>query len=265
MRTVLLILGSLFVVTAFLMIFGGWAMFLANSALTAGDAFPNSRLHTSSYALVLKQVNINIGDAAWWQPSHSDIVTIRLSASSNDPSKRVFIGVAPAADADAYLRDVLYAELINLQVSGDPFHGFSFTVEYRIHPGESPIWAPATRNFWTVSVKGYGTQTLEWSPRTGNYWIVFMNEDASAGVDLTVGVGAKVPLLAMMASGFLIGGVIVLVIGGVLLYFGIRRPSRVEAARTEPQPSAVVYCRSCGAANRPDSRFCRNCGAEFKP
>ena len=50
-----------------------------------------------------------------------------------------------------------------------------------------------------------------------------MNEDGSAGVDLTTNLGAKIPLLSIVGSILLAAGVIALIVGGVMVYFGVRR------------------------------------------
>ena len=56
-----------------------------------------------------------------------------------------------------------------------------------------------------------------------DYWIVAMNADGSAGVDLTVKIGAKVPILRMIGNAMMAGGFIVLILGGALIYFGALR------------------------------------------
>lgn len=225
-RILLLIFGSIVLLAGFALVVGGGALIWVNTALTDNEGFLSTesrQLETDSYAIVLKRVNIHFGDGIDLGVGSSDIVTIKLTAFSNDPSKNVFIGIAEESDANAYLSRVKYEEISRLRMQGNPLQGFSFSEEYSTHSGNASPDDPASQTFWTVSEYGAGTQTLEWSPETGRYWIILMNEDGSAGVDLTVKAGVRVSLFSMIALGFLVGGVIALIIGGVMVYYGVRR------------------------------------------
>jgi len=146
-------------------------------------------------------------------------VTIRITISSNDPSKNVLVGIAEASDAMQYLDNVEYDEITRFSVSPSR----TAEIEYETHSGEETPADPTTQTFWKAAKHGSGAQTLEWSPEPGNYWIALMNEDGSAGVDLEMRVGAKIPLLSTIGSILVVLGVIALIIGGTIIYFGIRR------------------------------------------
>ena len=50
-----------------------------------------------------------------------------------------------------------------------------------------------------------------------------MNEDGSAGLDDTVSLGARIPLLSTVGLGLILGGIVGLAVGVIMLYFGARR------------------------------------------
>jgi hypothetical protein len=49
-----------------------------------------------------------------------------------------------------------------------------------------------------------------------------MNEDVSAGIDATVRIGAKIPLLSTIGFWLIVADIITLAVAIILLYFGIR-------------------------------------------
>ncbi len=64
---------------------------------------------------------------------------------------------------------------------------------------------------------------MEWETEVGRHSIVLMNDDGSAGVDLSVIYKVNVPSLFGLSLGFVIGGTVVLVIGSLMVYFAVRR------------------------------------------
>lgn len=225
-RILPLVFGGIILLVAMGLVVGGGALLWVNTSLIDNEDFITTQsypLERDSYALAFQQLNIDVDEVvgAWgvWKPSPSDLVTIKLTVSSNDPSKNVFLGIGDETDVEAYLFDVYYDEITNFSIS--PTH--SLSVEFTPHPGDSVTSEPTSQTFWTVSTHGAGTQTLEWSPEEGDYWFVLMNEDGSAGVDMNITFGVKIPLLSTIGIALLIGGVIALIIGGFLVYLGIRR------------------------------------------
>ncbi len=225
LRIVLLVTGGISLLIAFGLLVGGGALLWLNTSLTDSGGFittKSSQLATDSYAIVLQHIDIDWGDsmAGWglWRPSPGDFVTIKISGSSNDPTRDIFIGIAREADALPYLSNVDYDEVTRFDVSTSGV----VTVEYTRHRGRAAPSSPTSETFWVASKHGSGTQTLEWNPEAGNYWIVLMNEDGSASVDLTVVAGAKVPLLPTIGLALFVGGAVALVIGVLMIYFGVR-------------------------------------------
>jgi hypothetical protein len=82
-----------------------------------------------------------------------------------------------------------------------------------------------------VKAAGPGTQTLAWQVANGRWTVVAMNADASAPVSVRVNAAATLPALPWVATGLLIGGVVVLLAGGLLIALPVHGASR---QRTPP-------------------------------
>jgi hypothetical protein len=150
-----------------------------------------------------------------------DLVAFKVEGSNNDASKGIFIGVAQESDLMDYLNDVEYDEITD--ISFDPF-----AVEYKNHPGNSSPTAPTSETFWMESVSGTGTQVLEWELETGTYSLVLMNEDGSRDVDLDVSVGVKASWILGVGIGFVVGGIIALLIGILMFISALRGRKRSQ-------------------------------------
>jgi len=240
MRIVPVVVGSILLLMGVATIFAGVALFFINSAMTSSSMFSAVDIHTGSHAMVFKEINVNLGDS-WWKPKPSDVATIRIRVSSNNQSKGIFLGIAPADEAQAYLRGVGYDELTDLSIAGDPFKGFSITFSHTGVPGDQPLERklplPLTQSFWEVSAHGTGTQALEWSPSTGTYWLILMNEDASTGVDAELGLGIDIPILSTISTVILVVAIAFVVGGVAFLSIGLRR---TYPPPPPPPPAAVA-------------------------
>jgi len=217
-RIILLIFGVLILLAAVGLLFGGGAIMWANSALTDSEGFYTTGtvdLDRDSHAIVTTPVNMDVRAAWLW--GWGNLATIKVEGSNDNPSKQIFIGIAEESHLNAYLSDVEYDEITEFDI--DPFE-----VTYVHHPGASEPAAPTSETFWEQSAHGAGVQTLEWELEAGSFSIVLMNDDGSAGIDLSIVFGAKVPLLFQVGVGLLVGGVVALAIGTVMVYFAARRP-----------------------------------------
>ena len=152
-----------------------------------------------------------------------------VEGSNDDPSKQIFIAVSEDSDLKAYLSGVDYDEM---DLVGRGWLS-SLTAVYTNHPGSSAPATPASQTFWTESAHGAGTQTLEWETEVGSHSMVLMNDDGSSGVDLSVVFKAKIPSVFGLSVGLLIGGVVVLVAGGFMVYLAVRRPQITTQTPTE--------------------------------
>ncbi len=226
-KILVLVFGGIILLGAFALLIGGGALLWINTSLIDNEGFiivESNPLKRDSYAIAFQHINIDVSEVVgtWgvWRPSPSDFVTIKLTYSNNNLSKNVFLGIANESDVETYLFDVYYDEVTRFSLIS-PSH--SLDAIFETHPGDSVTSDPTSQTFWTASKHGTGTQNLEWIPEEGNYWIVLMNEDGSAGIDLNLSFGAKIPLLSTISLVLIVGGIISLLIGGVLIYFGVRR------------------------------------------
>ena len=222
-KIILLVIGILVLLLTVGLLFAGGALVWASNSQTDSDGFFNTSsivLERDSYALVVPSINIDVETMGLWE--WSDFFTLKIGGSSNDSAGGIFLGVAREADIDSYLSGVEYDEISRLTIHHDD--AAPYDIEFTRKHGNSTPVEPATQTFWLVSAHGAGTQSLEWSPEAaGSYSIVLMNEDALRGVDLSVVVGAKVPLVFAVGVGLLGGGVVGLVIGVVMIYLAVRR------------------------------------------
>ena len=220
-RIILLIFGSITLLAAVFLVVIGGTLLGVYSGFTDDEGFISTnsiQFETDSYAVVFQPIDIEIGEVAGvsvWRPSPGDFVTVKLSGSNNNPSKNVFVGIARESDVMTYFSGVEYDEVTDFRYGG-------FDVGYDSHSGDEVPADPVSQTFWVVSAYGSGVQSLEWKPEGGSYSVVLMNGDGSAGVDLSMRAGAKVPLLLAIGQMLFIAGVVALIIGGVVIYFGVR-------------------------------------------
>jgi len=193
------------------MAIGGVAVLSVHSNFGDSEGFIMSYpvdLSVDSYAVVQKAVNINIDtDLPIWTPDMSNFVQLKIQATSNDPSKEVFIGIASVSDASSYMSGTNYHEVDDFSWDYNPWRETATRISYHEKNGGAPAGAPIIHSFWSAHVSGSGTQTLTWDPTQGSFWIVGMNADGSQDVDLEVRMGARLPILQS--------------IGGILLAIGL--------------------------------------------
>ena len=230
-KIVLLVFGIIALLISISLLVGGGALLWADNVIKDSKGFYTTKtiqIEKDSYAIVTGPADIDIDtgwDRGWgWGWDLGDLVTFKVEGSSNDPSNQIFIGVARESDIDAYLRGVEYDEITDLHINPD-------RLDYQNHPGSIVPGDPTSQTFWTESTYGVGTQILEWELEPGSHSLVLMNDDGSAGIDMNVVLGAKVPLLFIIGVGILVGGVVALFISILMIYFSARRRGTVP-----PQP-----------------------------
>jgi hypothetical protein len=137
-----------------------------------------------------------------------------VEASSPRP---VFIGIGRTRDVERYFADVENAQITEFDT--DPF-----SVNYRRRAGTAEPALPASQDFWLIQASGAGTQAISWPVEEGKWSVVAMNADGSRGVSVDSRLGARISSLRSFAIGLLAAGALLLVVGGGLMYLGIRRP-----------------------------------------
>jgi hypothetical protein len=217
-RVPLLVFGSIGVLVGLALLAGGAAAVWGLSQRDGSGYFSTGThgLSTTSYAFASDTLDMGPDAPGWFG---ENFATVRIQASSRQP---VFIGIARADDVKRYLAQVPHTEVTD--VDTDPFRVTSHPIEGRTKPAP-----PARQGFWRVQASGLGTQTIRWPLEKGTWSAVAMNADGSRGVAVAVRLGARVPALRWVAIGLLAGGGLVLLLGGVLIYLGARKPRPTQA------------------------------------
>jgi hypothetical protein len=210
-QVAMIVIGSLLALLGLGLLAGGAAIAAAGHSRDSAGFVTSGRapVDTDSYAVTVPGIGINVRgpDEAY---ARDLLGTVRIRATSDDPAKAVFIGLAPARDVDAYLDGVGHADVRDIDV--DPAR-----VEYTDHAGGAPEAGPADQSFWDSSDSGTGTRTLSWQLATGDWTVVVMNADGSAGVHADLDLGGTLPVLRGATIGLFVGGGLVLVAGVLLI------------------------------------------------
>jgi len=228
-KVVAVLFGGFFILIAVPILFSGGALMGVTGIFDQGGGYigvDNVNFATSTQVIIAKQMDIVIDDydspPNWlWEPSIGDLVTIKIKAESNT-GDNVFIGIVEASDAYSVFGDVAYDQITRFNLDG-PRDRYP-DIAYRYHAGETLNITPADLDIWVAEVSGSGEQTLTWNPEMGSYWLVVMNEDASASVDVDTGVAVKMPILSNIGRGLFMGGLVLLAVGVVIVYFGAIKP-----------------------------------------
>jgi hypothetical protein len=175
------------------------------------DGFVTSRAQdvaSDGYAVVLGEVDLRGGGMPVdWPQRFFGEVRVRATAADGQD---VFLGVAPAADATAYLEGVRHHV-------GEGYR------RLQLHDGGQLTVPPDQVQFWLADAAGTGTQTVRADLADGRWVAVVMAPDGSAGIDATVDVGATVPWLPWVALGALVAGLAFAVAGAAIIVVTSRR------------------------------------------
>jgi len=228
-KIVLIILGAVSLLFGLAFAAAGGVVLFAQSAFRDAQGFFVSGSHpftSSGYAITSQRLDLGVNpERGAFQIG--GIFTLRLRVTS-DNAKQVFVGVGPSSDVDAYLARSAHDEVTDVQTS-------PFRATYRPIAGTVPPGPPAAQRFWATQQAGSGQQTLMWQPRSGRWTVVLMNADGSPAVDAKMSIGVKVRFLTWIAMGLLIAALLAFVAGGLMLYFGARRPKRLSPAAPHDQ------------------------------
>ena len=235
-RIVALVVGILLLLPGLGLLGAGGVLLWAD--WTRSDSFvdsPSDVFSSQGYALVSDRIDLRT-DADWF-PVSAALGTTRVEVTGTGQDE-VFIGIAPVADATAYLGDVQRTVIRDL--------GFDQPADLTDQvPGGAPSGPPADQGFWTAQISGPGSQELTWEPAEGDWMLVVMNADGSAGLQVQARVGAEFPALTGIGWGLLVGG-LVLVVGAVALLVVAVRTPRDRRPPLPPAPGTVPVPRSPG-------------------
>jgi uncharacterized membrane protein len=216
-KIVAIVIGVLLIIIGLALLVPGILLLWVNGTQKDSGGFfsTSDRVLTSSgYALITPDVNLDIGSGNWIPGG--GLVQIRATSSGTAP---VFIGIGPTDQVAAYLDGVAYDEVTNLGF-------FSSSVQYSHHEGDAPSAPPGQQTFWVAKQEGTGTQTVQWNVQSGDWTAVLMNADATAPVNASVSLGARLGFLLPLGIGITVAGVVLLAVGIVLVILGARHPRR---------------------------------------
>jgi hypothetical protein len=137
-------------------------------------------------------------------------VRIEVTSATTTP---LFVGVARESDVDAWLAGVGHDELTGV------YNGSGVSLRRSVGAVRAVV-PPADEGFWLASTSGTGNVRLDWRPGDGRFAIVLANVDGSTGVTASVTAGARIPALGALGAGLLSGGLLAVLAGALLLYFG---------------------------------------------
>lgn len=236
-RIIALIFGILLAPVAIGLIVGGIALLVAFGTMRGSEGYIESGsygLRSDGYALASERLAIAPHPGDWWP---AEVVASVALDVVREGQGAVFVGIGPEGDVARYLSGVAHDEVTHLgrRVSD---------VEYRSVSGTAaPATPPGAQTFWVATAEGAGPQRLEWDVERGSWTIVIMNADASSGVIVEAVGSVRIPSLAPIGAGTLVGGLILAAIAAGLLVVAFRRDLTDTAA---PEGSSVGIAASPG-------------------
>jgi hypothetical protein len=218
-RVLLLVLGGIATFLALCLLAGGAAALWGLSQRDKSGYFvtESHRLSTPSYAFASSGLDIGPDAPSWI----GDFAGVKIEARS---SQSVFLGIGPTSDVTRYLAQVAHSQITDFDTE-------PFTVTSHDVIGSRTPTPPASQRFWRVQASGPGLQTITWPVETGNWSAVAMNADGSPNLSIATRVGARIPALNWVAIGFLASGGVLLLVGGGLIYVGVRRRTQPDRTR----------------------------------
>jgi hypothetical protein len=249
-RIVMLVLGTLSALLGLGLLAGagvaGWANYQQrdNGYFTT----PSGRFAADSYALTSPRLGLMARDRFSDSAAVNVPGSIVIRGSAADPTRPIFIGIAPQAEVAAYLADVKHSEVTDVRFS-------PFRAQYLAVPGSRTPPQPAAQAFWTASATGAGAQELKWDLRSGDWALVIMNADAGTPVAVDLQAGVRSDLLWPIFVGLLIGGLLLLAVGVPLIVAGAAGLGRGMQGSPGPPPTGVLQQpgRGYGSQDNPDA------------
>jgi hypothetical protein len=214
-RVALIVVGVVAGIVAFGLLVGGCALVAVDQTQRDDDGFlmsPDEDFRTSTYAVVSESADLDTDGAEWALDAFLGTVRIR----SESGQREVFVGIAPAADVDAYLAGVEHDVVTALR--DEP--------RYSRTEGGAPPRPPGEETFWASSESGTGEMTVDWEPEDGEWRVVLMNADGSRGVSSELSIGAEIDSLLWIGIGLLVGGALFAAGAALAITAGARRGRR---------------------------------------
>jgi hypothetical protein len=210
---------------------GGTGLWLNAQRDAAGFiSTPTRSISSSAAAVTIEDVHLDIDRNTRFYLSSRDLGQIRVRVASADGSA-VFVGIAPQAAVDQWLAGHAHDEITGID-NGD--------LRYQRRSGASNVSPPGDQQFWSASTSGPGRRELGWQVTSGTWSIVTARPDGAADLNVRASVAAKIPSLAGIAIGLLIGGLALLLVGASLIGWGAvglgHHTNRITPATAPPPP-----------------------------
>jgi len=210
-KIISLTLGVILIFLALVLLVSGGNLLWwdANVEQDADGYYHTNSVHlkTNDCAIVLKPANINLEPGWYWSLGYATEFKLRISSRTTKP---IFIGMAEESKVRSFLVNTQYNELTNIALYP---HELKWTAFY----GDLEAKVPGLQSFWEKSVTSGEKIQLE-SDLSDNDMIVVMNEDGAAKIDADAVLALHVPWVYGTAIGFIVMGVIFVVIGIIMLY-----------------------------------------------
>jgi len=278
-KIIAIIFGMFFLITSIGLITGGGAIIAVNETLTDNDGYFNtpSVSKTPAENIIALRVdlgNIDFGEDQDFRVNYVDpgsFVTFKVSLDNLDDT--YFAGITSKSNADAYLAGLPYLEVTNFDfeirrgnligtIVYTPFNPTSNTTLASNLPDSQPT------GFWKASNDGTATE-FTWAPEAGEFTLIFMRSDGTGNLDLSISIGARVPILGAVGGFLLVFGFIMLFTSIIFFYIGFRStrrfasPQQVRVYSYQPPvqaQSGSLLCSNCGSELEKDAKFCAECG-----
>jgi hypothetical protein len=218
-QVILVVVGSLATLAALVVLVGGIAVTVIDRTQRDADSFlmtPTETFSSTGYAVVSESADVETDGARflrWF------LGTVKLRSEADRP---MFVGIARAADVEAYLGGVARSTVTDLDTDRPT---------YRESTGGAPSARPSEQDIWVASATGAGNQALTWEPEEGDWSVVAMNADGSSGIDVELAIGAELDKLGWIEMVMIVGGLVVLLGGAGLILLGINSHGRERPVR----------------------------------
>jgi hypothetical protein len=224
-RVIRLVFGSLGLLVGLALIGGAIAgvVGLENNRDASGYFVTHTHHYqTSSYALSTESLNVGGVTGAL----ETSLLRLRITATSNDAAKPLFIGIARTQDVARYLARVQHDELRDINFE-------PFKVDYRRIGTSAPSALPSTRDFWQTRASGTGTQTISWPVKKGQWSAVVMNANGSRNISVNAQLAARLAGAWWFVAAFIALGALSLAGGIALVRSGARKQTSQLAIASE--------------------------------
>lgn len=139
---------------------------------------------------------------------------------------------------DRWLAGQAHDELVDPYAKGGP-------VLRRTSGAVVPVASPADQTFWLASATGTGTVRLDWTATDGRFAVVLANVDGEPGIAADVRAAARIPDLTPMGAGLLTAGLLGLLAGIGLIFYGASGLGGPHPTGPRPpQPTPVKPART---------------------